>query len=173
MNKIFRLLRYDWPLHSVLLFMNWLPDNVVFIRLRGTLASPFFKCCGKKLGLGRNLIFYNPSNISLGNSIYIAAGCWFSAGNRIIIEDEVLFGPYNVVASTNHTLHAGSYRFGAPIGAEIKIGRGSWIGGHCTILQGVVIGKSCLVAANSVVNKSVSDNSIVGGNPATFIKSNA
>lgn len=173
MNKFYRLLRYDWPLHFVLLFTNWLPDNVLFIRFRGSLASPFFKKCGKKLGLGRNVIFYNPSNISIGSDVYIATGCWFSAGKEIVIGEEVLFGPYNVVASTNHTLQDGSYRYGIPVGAAIKIGKGSWIGGHCTILQGVVIGSSCLVAANSVVNKPVSDNSIVGGNPATFIKSNA
>jgi hypothetical protein len=50
---------------------NWLPDNLIFLRLRGKLASPFFKSCGKRIGLGRNLTFYNPSIISIGNDDYI------------------------------------------------------------------------------------------------------
>ncbi|MCO5259133.1 MAG: hypothetical protein M9916_03230 [Crocinitomicaceae bacterium] len=57
MTNLIRLLRYDWPLHFVLLLTNWLPDNVVFLRLRGYLAHFFFLSCGKNLRLGRNLTF--------------------------------------------------------------------------------------------------------------------
>ena len=60
-----------------LLFTNWLPDNVIFINLRGRLARPFFKKCGKNLGIGRNVCFYNPSKMEIGTNVYIAYGCWF------------------------------------------------------------------------------------------------
>lgn len=172
MSKVYRLLRYDWPLHFVLLMTNWLPDNVLCIRLRGLLATPFFKACGKKLGIGRNVVFYDPSKITIGSNVYVATGCWFSAGRGIVIGDEVLFGPYTIIASTNHTLFNGSYRFGPPAGSTVTIGRGSWIGAHCSLLQGITIGEACLVAANSVVNKSVAAHSVVGGNPAKILKLN-
>src|SRR5690606_29868411 len=120
---------------------NWLPDNVIFIRLRGKLASPFFKSCGKKLGIGRGVTFYNPSDISIGNWVYIARGCWFSASTSIIIEDEVLFGPYVCVASSNHTLLNGSYRFGKPKKDVILIKKGGWIGAHSSILSGTTLGQ--------------------------------
>jgi acetyltransferase-like isoleucine patch superfamily enzyme len=37
-------------------------------------------------------------------------------------------------------------------------------------MSGVKIGKGSIVAAGSIVTKDVSDYSIIGGNPAKFIK---
>jgi maltose O-acetyltransferase len=149
---------------------NWLPDNVKFIRLRGRLAKPFFKSCGTRLGLGRNITFYNPSNIEIGEDVYIAYGCWFNGMGGIKIDNEVLFGPYCVVVTSNHTLVDRSYRFGNPTMASIHVKKGAWLASHVTILAGTNIGEGALVAANSVVNKVVDDLTIVGGVPAKKIK---
>lgn len=167
--RVFKLLRYDWPLHLVLLLTNWLPDNVFFIRLRGSLARPFFGSCGKKLGIGRGVTFYNPSNIFIGNWVYVAKGSWFSASERITIEDEVLFGPYVCVASSNHTKLHGSYRFGNPDKGAVLIKKGSWIGAHGVLLKGTVLGKGTVLAANSVLTKPSEDNSVYAGVPAKKI----
>jgi hypothetical protein len=43
LKKLYRLQRFDWPLHFVLLFTNWLPDNVFFMNLRGFFASFFLR----------------------------------------------------------------------------------------------------------------------------------
>jgi len=40
MKKLWHYLRFDWPLHFMLLFTNWLPDNVFFLRVRGALIRP-------------------------------------------------------------------------------------------------------------------------------------
>lgn len=170
MNKIYRLFRYDWPMHFILILTNWLPDSVFFIRLRGALIRPFFKSCGKKLGVGRNVTFYNPSMIEIGNWVYIAYGCWFSPGNGIEIEDEVLFGPYNVIATSNHTRLNGSFRFGQPRGEKILFKKGSWIGANCAILAGSVIGAGTVVGANTVVVGNVPDNCVFAGNPGLIKK---
>lgn len=163
-------MRYDLPLHLVLFITNWLPDNVIFIRLRGRLARPFFKSCGRRLGIGRNVCIYNSSFMSLGEDVYIAYGCWFNCTGGVEIHDEVLFGPYCIIASSNHSLKNGSYRFGNSILKKIIVGKGSWISSHVTITAGTVIGESVLVAANSVVNKTIEDRSVVGGIPARNIR---
>jgi acetyltransferase-like isoleucine patch superfamily enzyme len=165
-----RLIRYDFPLHFVLKLTNWLPDNVKFIRLRGKLARPFFKSCGARLGLGRNITFYDPSNIDIGNDVYIAYGCWFNGSGGISIGDEVLFGPYGVIVTSNHTLLNKSYRFGLPTKAPISIAKGAWIAAHVTILAGTEIEEGALVAANSLVNKKVEELTVVGGVPAKKIR---
>ncbi len=170
MSKLVRLLRYDWPLHFVLRLTNWLPDNVFFINLRGKLASPFFKRCGNKLGIGRNVTFYNPSAIEIGNSVYIAYGCWFLGAGELVIEDEVMFGPYVVVSPSNHTRIVQSYRFGHPVIKNIRIQRGAWIGAHSTLVVGAGVGAGSMIAANSVLNVMVDDNLLFGGVPAVFIK---
>lgn len=168
MSKIKRLLRHDLPLHFVLLFTNWLPDNVFFIRLRGSLARPFFKKCGKRLGIGRNVTFYNPSKISIGNDVYIAYGCWF--GGDITIEDEVLFGPYCVLAPSNHQKDNGSFRFAKNTIGRIIIEKGSWMASHSLVIGNTILKKGTILGANSLLTKDSDPDSIYAGSPARKIE---
>jgi len=165
-----RLFRYDWPLHFVLLATNWLPDNVMFLRLRGRLARPFFGRCGVNLRLGRNVTFYNPAAICLGRDVYVAQGAWFMAGAPVNVGDEVLFGPYCVVASANHSRLNGSFRFAPAIHAPVVIGRGSWLGAHVTVVAGTEVGEGALIAANSVAVDKIPAHYLAAGQPARAIK---
>lgn len=45
-----------------------------------------------------------------------------------------------------------------------------WIGGNCTLYPNVEIGTHVVVVPNTVVNKSVENNSMVGGCPAKLIR---
>ena len=53
---------------------------------------------------------------------------------------------------------------------SVVLGNDVWIGAHVTIMSGVVIGDGAVIACNSHVVKDVEPYSIVGGNPAKFIK---
>lgn len=169
-SKLFRLLRYDLPLHFILVSTNWLPDNVFVLKLRGFLASSFFYKCGKGLMIGRNVTFYNPSCMSIGDSVYIAYGCWFLATSFFVIEDEVMFGPYVVVSPGNHKSNFGSFRFAVPDVGDIVFGKGSWIGTHSTILLGAHVSQGVLIGANSVLNCKTQAFSLYAGAPAKYIK---
>ena len=167
MSKYWRLLRYDLPLHFILFLTNWLPDNAPFLRLRGALAQPFFGTCGSNFRLGRNVTFYNPFRIHFGRDVYIAYGCWFLARDKIRIGNEVMFGPYVVLSTGNHTRLDGSFRFGPIKYLPISISDGAWIGAHSTILGGASLGKGCLVGSNACVTRgNVPDNAFVAGVPA-------
>ena len=52
----------------------------------------------------------------------------------------------------------------------MRICRNAWIGAGATILPGVTIGENAVVAAGAVVTKDIAPDTIVGGNPAKFIK---
>ena len=54
--------------------------------------------------------------------------------------------------------------------APITICDGVWIGARAIILPGVTIGEGAVVAAGAVVTKDVEPFTVVGGNPAKFIK---
>ena len=56
------------------------------------------------------------------------------------------------------------------VAANIRVGRGAYIGGNSTIRYGVTIGAGAVVAAGSVVTKAVPENTVVGGVPARTIK---
>ena len=169
MIKIKRILRYDLPMHFVLWITNFLPDNVVFIKLRGRLASLFFKKCGRRLGLGRNVCIYNPSSVEVGNDVYIAYGCWLSG--PLLIGNEVLLGPYCIVAPGNHTRKNRSFRFAENTEGDIKIEDGSWMGAHSLIIgDNSVLGKGSVLAANSTLVSISECDSIYAGSPAKKIK---
>ena len=57
--------------------------------------------------------------------------------------------------------------------AHTRIGQNCFIGGRALILPGVSVGDSCIVGAGSVVTRSVPANSIVAGNPARVIYTDA
>lgn len=171
MNKLLRLLRYDWPLHFILLFTNWLPDNVLFLRLRGWLVHWFFGKCGNNLRLSRAITVLNPSCISLGANVYLGYGCVLLSVGKIIIEDEVMLGPYVVVSAGNHSRKDFSFRYGRILDESITIDRGTWIGSHVSILGGSHIGKGSMVGSNACVTRgSFPDNAFLVGVPAKVKK---
>jgi len=53
---------------------------------------------------------------------------------------------------------------------DVIIGNDVWIGTDVTIMSGVTIGDGSVIANNSHVVKNVEPYSLVGGNPAKFIK---
>jgi len=165
-----RLVRYDLPLHFILLLTNWLPDNVPFLALHGRLARHFFAQAGENLEIGRNVSFYNPARIYLGKDVYIAHGCRFIAGADIKIGDEALFGPYCVIAASNHRRQARSFRHGDAEFMPVEIARGCWLGAHAVVTAGSVIGEGALVAAGAVIVGDIPPDVAAGGVPARILK---
>ena len=88
---------------------------------------------------------------------------------QVTISDEVMFGPYCVVVSGNHTSSHGSFRYGPAQTAPITIGKGSWIGSHVTITSGCDVGENSLIAAGAVVTQNIPGNVVAGGIPARVI----
>lgn len=170
MDKLFRLLRYDWPLHFVLLLTNWLPDNVIFLRLRGSLMSPFIGSCGKNFRAGRNLLLYDPQNIRIGDNVYLAYGVWLSARTLIEIKDDVTIGPYCVLSSSNHARINNTYSNEFAIPEPVVIGKGCWLGAHCVITAGCKVGAGSLLGAGAVVVNNIPSNVMAAGVPAKTVK---
>lgn len=114
---------------------------------------------------------YN-GTIKIGNGSVVGVGNWFQGSGEIIVEDNVIIGPYVALVSTNHQYENTEI----PISLQpltlgkIHIREGVWIGAHCTIAQNVTIGKHAIIAANSFVNKDVPDWGVVGGAPAKLLK---
>lgn len=57
-----------------------------------------------------------------------------------------------------------------PSGRPVVIEDDVWIGANALVLKGVTVGRGAIVAAGSVVTKDVAAMTLVGGNPARFIK---
>lgn len=110
--------------------------------------------------------------ITIGNNVGIAQNCFIQVRGKVIIEDNVIFGPNVSVFSENHNYENPDL----PVNVQgvnrkgVTIKRGVWIGTRAVILDGVTIGENSIIAAGSIVNKDVIPCSIVGGVPAKLIK---
>jgi maltose O-acetyltransferase len=164
-----RLLKYFW-FHFVTLATGWLPDVTPVLRMRGFFLQPCFKSCGENLQVARRVTINFSNRMEIGHDVYIATGCWIHAWGGVVIEDEVLLGPYSVLVTGDHTLKDGSYRRGPCALAPIRLCRGSWVAAHVVVTKGVTLGRGALIAANSVATKNIPDFTFVAGVPARIIK---
>lgn len=128
------------------------------------LRNTIIECTGviRNVGVG----------LEIGNNVGIAQNCFIQVRGKVVIGNDVIFGPGVSVFSENHNFsdpdkpirEQGETRIGVTIEDAV------WIGTRATILDGVTVGHHSIVAAGSVVNKDIPPYSIVGGVPAKIIK---
>jgi len=160
--------RYALPLWFVQLLTNWLPENRITIRIRGSLVAPFLGKCGKNLQVARDVTFLNSSGIIIGDNVYIATGCWIDGIGGLTIEDEVELSPFVVIATSSHCFKNDSVRLGGARRRPVKIGKGTWVASHA-VITGATIGSGTIIGANAVVSKDLPNNVFAGGVPAEVI----
>ena len=136
---------------------------------------------GNNVRIGNNFIIKSGeiepfSRIMPDPKVIIGERFYCNVGTHICgdvkIGDDVLIGPKVIVWSKDHkhgSLEIPINRQGH-LKSKISIGNDVWIGAGAIILKGVEIGDHSIVAAGSVVTKSIPENAIVAGNPATIIK---
>lgn len=103
-------------------------------------------------------------NCWIGKNLIVNGNGWLEIGDNCDIAPEVTF------LTGGHKIGGQERRAGEGESYKIKIGNGVWIGGRSTILNNTEIGDSCMIAACSCVNKSVEQNSLIGGVPAKLIR---
>jgi maltose O-acetyltransferase len=85
------------------------------------------------------------------------------------IDDEVELSPFVVITTSSHCFKENSVRFGGSRTAPVRIGKGSWIASHATVVSGCKVGSDCIIGSNAVVAKDIPDNVFTGGVPAKII----
>lgn len=118
--------------------------------------------------------FEYTDRITAKGKVYIGPQAYWSAKGRIILGDNVLFGPRTVIWSSNHNHRSPNYLpYGIPDDEDIlkpvRIEDNVWVGLGATLLAGVTIGEGAVVAAGAVVSKDVAPGATVAGNPARVI----
>lgn len=123
----------------------------------------FFCASGCRVSPGRK--------INIGNNFYMGFGCHLAAD--ISIADDVMFASNVSVIGGDHKIDfidVPIRNSGRDVFKMTTFEEGCWVGHGAIVLHGVTVGSGSVVAAGSVVTKNVEPNSIVGGNPAKFIR---
>lgn len=124
-------------------------------------------------GFERNNVLFNYPEF--GDRLIIGKFCSIASGTKFIM------GPANhrISSVTTYPFHV----FGGlwseqtpdhisqlPFKGDTVIGNDVWFGRECVVMPGIKIGDGAIVAAYSVVTRDVEPYSVVGGNPARFLK---
>lgn len=129
------------------------------------------KIFGAKIGKGSVVYstakIWAPWNLELGDYVAIAdhVDCYNVA--KIFIDSNTTISQYAYLCSASHDIS--DYK-NPLITAPITIHKQAWIAAGAFVNMGVIVGEGAVVGARACVFKNVEEWSIVGGNPAKFIK---
>lgn len=108
-----------------------------------------------------------PWNLDLGERVLIGdrVNCYNVAGIRV--EADVTISQFTFLCTASHDIESPERTL---IAKPIFLQRGVWVFARAFIGMGVTVGEGAVVAACSVVVKDVDPFTVVGGNPANFLK---
>ena len=162
-----KILRAIWNV-VWLLFFRITPGRIdLFNRWRAFLLRCFGARIGKCTAIFPSVKIWLPWNLVIGD--YVA----LSSGVNCYSIDKISIGS-NTTVSCDVFLDCASHDISSPIMeltyAPITIGANCWIAANSIVLPGRNVGDGAVVAAGSVVTNDVEAWTVVGGNPAKFIK---
>lgn len=128
---------------------------------------------GPGCSISPNAVFSNPERVEIGARLTLGARCYLWAGpgtGRIVIGDDVLFGPDVMVTSAG-------YRFndGGPVTqqamdeADVIIGDDVWLATRVMVLPGARIGDGAIIGAGAIVTGEIPPYAIAVGTPARVV----
>lgn len=117
--------------------------------------------------ISRSSNIEHPWNLTMGHLSSLGDNSWVYCLDKIIIGAKCTIGKDSYLITGTHEVTDIHF---CQITKPIVIKDGSWITTGVYIMPGVVIEKFTIVAAKSLVTHNTLPFSIVGGNPARFIK---
>lgn len=125
---------------------------------------------------GENLYIEPPfrcdygSNITIGENFYGNFDCILLDVGKIVIGDNVMFGPRVGIYTAGHPIDAEVRVRGLEFGTAVTLGNNVWVGANTTINPGVTIGDNVVIGSGSVVTKDIPDNVVAAGCPCRVIR---
>lgn len=126
-----------------------------------------------KPNVSPDVVFTHAERISVGRRARIGSRChlWAGPGNgRIVIGDDVLFGPEVMLTAATYSYNEGSPVTDQPMReGDIVIGNDVWLATRAIVLPGTTIGDGAVIAAGAVVKGDIPAMAIVAGSPGRVV----
>lgn len=92
---------------------------------------------------------------------------------KIVIGDDCMFSKeIEFRTGDSHSIIEKDTKKRINFAQDIVVGNHVWIGAYSKILKGISIGNNSIIGTNSIVTKSIPDNCIAAGIPASVLKTN-
>ena len=125
---------------------------------------------------GNNCSIYPPFlcdygyNIHIGNNFFANYGCIILDAVSVTIGNNVMLGPYTIIAAASHPRDPYVRNTGLICGEPVVIEDNVWIGANCVINPGSRIGRNSIIGSGSIITGDIPCNVIAAGNPCKIIK---
>lgn len=161
-NKIARLV---WNFSYWILFR---PFNLVLFKgWRSLVLRLFGAKIAKNAHIYASVKIWAPWNLEVGKYASIGPGVDCYNQGKIVIGDHTNISQKTYLCASTHDFTKTNFPL---ILRPIKIENQVWVAADAFIAPGVTIGEGAVVAARAAVFKNIDKWTVVGGNPAKFIK---
>jgi putative colanic acid biosynthesis acetyltransferase WcaF len=160
-NKIKRKL---WKIFCAIFFRPF--SGILFIKYRNLVLKIFGAKIGKGSIVYASAIIPAPWNLSIGENSCLGPKVELHI-DKTIIGSKVTISQKAYLCSGSHDVNYINTPF---ISEAIIIKDFAWVASESFIMKGITIGEGAVVGARAAVFKNVEPWTIVGGNPAIFIK---
>jgi acetyltransferase-like isoleucine patch superfamily enzyme len=140
------------------------------IYLRAATYGFMLRRCAREVHIGFGTVLSRPAAV-IGPHVYVGRYCslgWVELERDVMLADFVAIpsgaNTHRVTGETRTPprLEANQYR-------PVRVGEGTWVGTHATVLADV--GRYCVIGAGAVVTKPIPDFSVAVGTPARVVAS--
>ncbi|QWX83335.1 putative colanic acid biosynthesis acetyltransferase [Cellulophaga sp. HaHaR_3_176] len=133
--------------------------------------SFLLKLFGAKIGKGVHIYpkvkIWAPWNLVIHDEVGVADGVDLYSQGKITLEHRAIISQRSYICTGTHDFN----QKGHPLYTQdICIGRNAWVAAEAFIGPGVTVNEGAVVGARAAVFKDVPSWTVVGGNPAKFIK---
>ena len=161
-NKLKRLL---WGMTYLTLFRPFC--GPIFKKWRICLLKIFGAKIGRGCAVSSTARIWAPWNLILNDIVAIGPRANVYNPNKIILGDRVTISQDATVCTASHDFT--DYR-NPLVTAPVVIERFAWVAAEAFVGMGVTVGEGAIIGARGAVFKDVEPWTVVGGNPAKFIK---
>ncbi|HUB59783.1 MAG TPA: acyltransferase [Puia sp.] len=190
-RKIYRKLRYKDPLRELtrngnLKYGEDCDLSRMYLQVLGAERGVLNVEIGSGCYLMGSINIYSPrGKVKIGNNVFIGHETVLFCYDEVEIQDDVMISWGCTLIDTNaHSLKSherindvrewkqgwAHKNWSAVESSKILVEQKSWIGFNSILMKGVKIGEGSIVAAGSVVTKGCDPYTVIGGNPAVFVK---
>ena len=163
-----KIARAAWYVVYILLFRPF--GTKLFLKWRLFVLKLFGAKVYWDSGVYASTKIWAPWNLQLGHNAWLGPNVICYNQTMVILEDDVTVSQYGYLCTAGHkTDIANTFQDGLIV-SPIIIRKSAWIGTRAYISMGVEIGEEAIVGATASVYKDVEPWTVVGGNPARFIK---